>query len=200
MTYAAYVITNLVSGKRYIGITRRALHRRWSDHKVSARKGVKTALASAIRKYGEEAFSIQHIASASSVDNLQALEIVLIRQEGTLAPGGYNLTTGGEGVRGLPAYVRQRIGDANRGRRHTPEAKALIGMASKGHQVSEQTKDRIRSKHVGKILSAEHREKLAAAKLGKKLPPRSLEHSRKISEGLVRAHERRRLAAQQGPE
>lgn len=132
MIYAAYVITNLVSGKRYIGITRRALHRRWSDHKVSARKGAKTALAGAIRKYGEGSFSIQQIASASSIDNLQALEIELIRQEKTLAPRGYNLTAGGEGVKGLPADVLRRIADANRGRQHTPEARALIGKASKG--------------------------------------------------------------------
>jgi hypothetical protein len=44
---------------------------------------------------------------------------------------------------------------------------------------------------IAAVISEEHRAKLSAAKLGKKLPKRSSEHCKKISEGLFRAWERR---------
>jgi len=188
----AYRITNAATGRCYIGVTVRGLRRRWTDHLRAARNGVKTALYAAIRKHGEQAFSIEHIASATSRELLKALERAIIDQDCTLAPGGYNLTRGGDGVDGLPDNIRARIAESNRGRTHTPEARALIGAASRGHAVPPDVRERISQKHLGKKLSLEHRAKLSAAKIGKKLPPRSAEHAARISAGLVRAHAKRR--------
>lgn len=66
------------------------------------------------------------------------------------------------------------------------------GEGNPGCPKSLETREKIRKKHLGKKLSDEHRMKLSAAKLGKKMPPRTPEHSARISEGLVRAHARRK--------
>ena len=60
-----------------------------------------------------------------------------------------------------------------------------------GYKIPEVTRKKMRLAHLGKKLSSEHRAKLSAAKTGKKMPPRSTEHSRKISEGLKAAWKRR---------
>lgn len=69
------------------------------------------------------------------------------------------------------------------------------GEGNPGCPKSPETREKIRQKHLGKTLSDEHRMKLSVAKLGKKMPPRTLEHSARISEGLVRAHARRKAQA-----
>lgn len=103
--FIAYCITNQVNGKRYIGITKRSLTLRFSGHVLAAQKGGHNGLRNAIRKYGAEAFKIEHIASAFDRDSLLDLECLLIAQEGTLTPHGYNLTTGGEQTEFAPEVL-----------------------------------------------------------------------------------------------
>jgi len=193
--YEAYVITCAVSSKRYIGITTCGLARRWAEHRRSARRGIATALYAAITKYGDDAFTITPIACAIDRDALKDLERLLIAQENTLAPHGYNLTRGGDGVDGLPAEIIARTAQKNIGRKHSNEARERIGAASRGHPVSLDVRQAISLARKGKPLSAEHRQKLSTAKLGKALPARSEEHCLRIAEGLRRAHERKRQAA-----
>jgi group I intron endonuclease len=192
--YRAYAITNLATGKLYVGITVRSLRRRWTDHLRAARDGVNTALYRAMRKHGVISFSIVQIASALSREALKALEKDLIAQYGSLAPRGYNLTKGGDGVDGMHPDIVARTAEKNRGRRHTETARLAIGAAHSGHEVTAATRAAIGAAHRGKKLSEEHRQKLSIAKLGKKMPPRTPEHAARISAGLVAAHARRRLA------
>ena len=192
-SYQAYLITNKVTGKCYVGITSRGYMNRWKAHiKESGWSRGGWALHSAIRKYGVDSFIVEWIASSWTWECLCEAERVLIAQYNTISPNGYNMTSGGEGVCGLSESMRMQISAKNRGRKHTVDAKEKIGNASRGHEVSPETRELIRSKHIGKKLSEEHKAKLSAAKTGKTLPPRSSEHSARISEGLRRAHARRR--------
>jgi len=186
-----YVITNRTNGKQYIGVTCRGVHRRWLAHLCSARKGVKTAFYNAIRKYGADMFVVEELACVLRRDDTAEIESLLIKQFNTKAPYGYNLTDGGDGVRGLPSDIVELIATKNRGRKQSDEAKRRIGEASKGHPVSAETRCKIGSSHRGKVLTEEHKAKLAAAKQGRKRSPRSPEHSRRISEGLYRAWEKK---------
>ena len=96
-----YAITNLVNGKRYIGMTEQSLRLRWSQHKKVAAAGVDTAIHHAIRKYGSENFKIEPLASilpSMGRKTLCEIERVIIAQEGTMSPAGYNLTPGGDGL------------------------------------------------------------------------------------------------------
>lgn len=193
MNYTVYVVTNAVTSRQYVGMTMQPLRKRWTAHLRAARDGVKTALYRAIRKHGVEQFEIQPFASAFTREGLGELESLVIKQLGSKAPRGYNLTDGGEGVIGLPPESRARCG--RRGYKHTPEARRRISEASKGHGVGEAQRAAIGAAHKGKSLTPEHRAKLAAAKLGRSMPTRTEEHKRRISEGLVRAHARRAAAA-----
>jgi group I intron endonuclease len=116
-----YAITNVVNGKRYIGMTMSKLGRRWTEHKNAAKSGVKTALYEAIRKYGADSFTIEALVTVSEGGRavLAGLERRLIAEHGTLAPGGYNMTLGGDG---LPAGE----GNPNLGRKATAEHKAKV--------------------------------------------------------------------------
>jgi group I intron endonuclease len=188
----AYLITNTTNGRRYIGITVGRLQRRWAEHQRLARNGSPAAIHAAIRCYGVAAFTVTELAHALRRADLGALEAQLISQLGTKAPHGYNLTDGGEGVRGLdPSRVKQ-IADKNRGRKHSEASRKAIGEARRGHEVTQETREAIGAARRGKPLSDEHRAKLAQSKQGKKMPPRSDEHRQRIALGLKRAHARRK--------
>lgn len=195
MATIIYLVTNRVTGKMYIGLTCQPIQRRWRAHVQLARKGLKTALSAAILKYGAEAFSIIQVATCLSRDVAGKVEADLIRQHGTKAPRGYNLTDGGEGVAGLPREIIERTAAKNRGRKHSDESRALIALAGTGRLKSAQARLAISASRSGKPLSSEHRAKLSAAKLGRRMPPRSDEHRSRISDGLRRAHATRKGAA-----
>jgi len=96
-----YVVTNLINGKRYIGLTETTLVRRWAQHVKSASMGSTTAIHRAIRKNGKAAFAITELAclpAGSSRRLLCEMERMFIAKEGTLAPNGYNMTPGGDGM------------------------------------------------------------------------------------------------------
>jgi hypothetical protein len=89
-----YLITNLINGKKYVGQTIRPLSVRWYFHVHQTNCRV---MARAIKKYGKENFTIEELFKAQSQEELDRKEIEFILALNTLAPGGYNLTEGGNG-------------------------------------------------------------------------------------------------------
>ncbi len=171
-----YIITNTVTGKRYVGITRTALKTRWLKHLSCARKPVHP-LSHAMAKYGAENFTVEHVASAKTWEDLQALERFMIIQENTrLEDGlGYNATSGGERLAGYFQSIetRRRQSEAQRGRKHTPEAKARISQSKIGkplspeHRLAVSIAQKGNKSSVGRVLSQETREKISKALTGK---------------------------------
>lgn len=100
MIGSVYKITNLANQKAYIGITTRDPMQRWWEHCNSAQNGSDYFVHQAIRKYGEENFSVAVIAQTKSLEDLKELEIILIKQHGThmSLQKGYNKTWGGDGA------------------------------------------------------------------------------------------------------
>ena len=92
-----YRLTNLVTGKTYIGKTV-CFKRRMYEHKRSKSK---TYLHSSIRKHGWDNFKKEIIIDDVPEEDLSNLEISYIEVENTVAPNGYNLTLGGEGASGF---------------------------------------------------------------------------------------------------
>src|ERR1700685_1141752 len=117
MAFLLYKITHRDSGRGYVGVTTKTVPHRWSCHVAqSTQKGVTNALARAIRKYGREAFDIQHIATAFDRGGMLELERLLIIQENTRPPCGFNLTAGGEGVFDPSEETRQRMSARQKGK------------------------------------------------------------------------------------
>jgi len=130
----AYLATNKVNGKGYVGITTRSIDRRWNEH-ITYPHCSGQLLHKAIQKYGTDAFEVQHIASAiGDLSNLKEIEKTLIQQYQTYIPKGYNLTLGGEGVYGLKKTPEQieRWRLANVGRKASDETKQKMSDARTG--------------------------------------------------------------------
>lgn len=137
--FLIYVATNNFNGKRYVGMTSMALRRRVQSHNLVAAKGSKTILHNAIRKHGPDAFVFEHVATCRNRVDMQAAEIAMIQQEGTLYPAGYNMTAGGDGFHGRRSRKSVEQGAAKIKAAHaarTPEEKAAwaakISAAKKG--------------------------------------------------------------------
>jgi hypothetical protein len=93
--YKLYLITNQVNGKLYVGITISPLWQRFNGHKAAAKKGLKTKLYNAMRRYGVDKFTIQLLRNdAKSFSELQEQEIIEIASRGTIE-NGYNVSPGG---------------------------------------------------------------------------------------------------------
>lgn len=87
-----YILTS-PSNKQYVGITtKRRFEKRMSAHR-STRSSCRY-LRNAIQKHGWESFKVEK--KEVPVHKLNKLEKETIKRLNTLAPNGYNLTTGGE--------------------------------------------------------------------------------------------------------
>ena len=93
-----YLATNLVNGKRYVGITAKTLEQRAYNHIYRAMKvGATQAISMAIRKYGPEMFRFRALKITGTIDEAKSDEIRLIA---ALRPE-YNMTLGGDGIWGF---------------------------------------------------------------------------------------------------
>jgi group I intron endonuclease len=95
-----YLITNKKTGKKYVGQTIKTLKRRWSLHLSDATRGSAMYLHRAIRKYGEENFSVKPLHVCESREELNLSEVFYISLLRTKSPKGYNMSDGGQGAVG----------------------------------------------------------------------------------------------------
>ena len=107
-----YLITNTINGKRYVGQTARTLDARWWQHcnKTSARH----YLHRAIQKYGKENFSKEIICEPPTRELTNEIESYYIARYNSMAPHGYNLTTGGD-CPTLSAESRKKMSISRKG-------------------------------------------------------------------------------------
>lgn len=165
--FVAYKITNLINGKNYIGIHKHGLKygeiKRWKDHCKSKNKSI---IARAIRKYGKENFSFEHIASTFNSQLLLNLERFLIEQYNSIHPNGYNLNVGGQGSLNPSLIVRNKIRQKMIGNKH-----------SLGYKRTQEEIRKSAEKRKGLKLSDEALNKMRLAKIGKPSPMKGLRHS-----------------------
>jgi group I intron endonuclease len=161
-----YKITNSVNKKVYIGITSKPLQTRWSGHLVQLRQGNKRALYNAIRKYGQENFSIEEIDRAITAEELGMLEQKYILQYNSFGPGGYNMCAGGIGPLGLL---------------HSEETKNKIKAAIKNKPpCSEKTRKKLSIAATGRKIPVEAVARQVAKRTGAK---RTMEQCAAITAG-----------------
>jgi group I intron endonuclease len=137
--YLVYVHTS-PSGKSYVGLTNN-YKRRCKEHKITHLSEC-VNIARAIKKYGWDNFTHTIVDSGLSLDVANELEEFLIEELNTLAPNGYNLTTGGN-ARIKSPESKAKTSASLMGRVFTAEHKDKIGAVHRGKVLSEITKQRI---------------------------------------------------------
>lgn len=168
--FQAYLLTCLVTGKQYVGITARGLNRRWTEHRYNARSRRSDMLIGrAIAKHGAENFRMEALCSSRTWGGICAAEALLIIQHGTKSPQGYNLTDGGEGPFGFkhtPEAI-ERSAAKHRGRPCHPNTRAAAVRTHLGKPKSAATRAKMAAARTGEVRSAETRAKISAAKMGR---------------------------------
>lgn len=93
-----YRIQNIVSGKSYIGETKKAdVETRWKGHIQAISRGQGCpALRDAIKKYGWDKFKFTVLIVCFDEDRF-IYEREYIKKYNSVVPNGYNITSGGEG-------------------------------------------------------------------------------------------------------
>jgi group I intron endonuclease len=124
---------------KYIGYTSHSLEKRWSQHISAAKTGYSQVLYNAIRKYGENSFSIESIYTHEDTKHLRdVMEPKFIEEYRTHVKygSGYNLTEGGEGCIGwIPTEeTKKRISEATKGKKRSKETCERISKSKKGCQ------------------------------------------------------------------
>lgn len=162
-----YAITNIASGKRYIGSS--VYHkRRWALHRSTLKRGVhhNIHLQRSWNKYGEDSFSFS-LVKECELDALFEREThhILAAKSG---PGSYNIAPVGGSTLGI------KLGPKS------DEFKKMVSRVHKGKVVSEETRALLSEINRGKKLSEEH--KAAISRAGFNRAPPSDETRKKLSE------------------
>ena len=127
-----YKITNILTDKKYIGLTTRSLEERFRKHlfdAFDARR--KNAIHYALRKYGKKNFVIEAIFESNSLNELNDKENYFIQKYDTLYPNGYNLIVGG-GVRIVSEITKNRMRKAQLGKKQSKKTRKKRSDSLKG--------------------------------------------------------------------
>lgn len=155
------------NGKAYIGITSKTARLRLSGHRTEMRAGSRCPVHRALKKWPD--VTSETLVVSDDWAYLCDIERRAIKAFGTLKPGGYNLTEGGDGVVGL----RPRLGIP-----HTAESKAKMSARRKGRPLSPSQRANVVAALVGNQYglghqqSDEHRNAIRTGHLSSKRPKR----------------------------
>lgn len=152
-----YKITNKVNGMLYIGITSKSIDERWRSHQNWTRWKKPYGLHLAIREFGVDNFTIEHIASAKNFADLRQLEKQVILQYNSLSPNGYNKTKGGQGVLGYKHTIESRKKMSEKVRAAGP------------HPMPREAVEKSRLARIGQKRTDEHKKRISASRVGKGL-------------------------------
>lgn len=161
-----YSITNTVNNKRYIGISedyknRKRVHQ-WAM-KNNKHRNIK--LQRAVNKYGYDNFRFEILDSLETSDRIEALTLenrYIVKYNSY--KNGYNQSEGFEGST-LQKYSDERLEKMRvnmlgntiwKGRKHTEETKAMIGIGNKGKKVSLKTRKKLSESRKGKFLGEDN--------------------------------------------
>lgn len=142
-----YKITNKINGKLYIGQTVQTIKSRWNDHRYMARKNKQSKLYFAIKKYGEENFTIESIESVFNKKELNDREKFWISYYNT-CNSGYNIHSGGEVSTEEMEKLRLNASERMKskkywlGKKHSEDSKMRMSSSAKGRKVSQESIDK----------------------------------------------------------
>lgn len=123
-----YLITNKINDKKYVGITKYSLQKRFLNHLKYAQGNPNGYFQRAICKYGADSFNLEVLEKAESWNDLQIIEQEWIKKLKTnLSQFGYNMTEGGDGGNTLlTTSAKINVSRACIKRMHNPEQRKKV--------------------------------------------------------------------------
>lgn len=164
-----YLARNRINEKCYIGKTIKKFETRKRWHERSSIREDGWYFHRSLKRYGLDSFEWEILFESASNEELCAAEIRLISKLNTRRPNGYNLTSGGDGVRDLDSDTINRMALFHTGRKRSDETRKRISDACKGLKrrlgaiLSDETKLRISIGRKGKFHSEESKAKIGLA-------------------------------------
>ena len=140
-----YKITNKVNNKIYIGKHKHDIPELDCKYVASG-----TYINRSIRTYGIDNFTIELIDVAYTVEELNDKEIMYIDKYDSIAPNGYNLTHGGDGLLNPSQEVRDRMSKAKLGTKRTEESKLKASAKLRGIKKTPEWVEKVRASNRGK--------------------------------------------------
>lgn len=149
-----YKITNTLTGKVYIGQTKRNPHTRFDEHMND--KSSTDYFHCAVRKYGSDAFTFEVIDTASSQDELNQKEIKWIERYNAYAKdvtsNGYNTNYGGD----INPMYSEVVKEKHLASMRSDEVRSKISNTMKTHIAN------------GEFFTDEHRRRISESMKGNK--------------------------------
>ena len=168
-----YKITNKQNGKCYIRQAVKYLSQsknkwgaqgRWKSHireALSCKKDHCKALNNAIRKYGQNSFTIEVICE-TDMDNIDDKEIQYINHYNSLVPNGYNLKTGG--AKGKDSKeTRTKKQKMRIGKKHSENVKMNISKGQIGNRRNKKPRKYPEDNYLPKYINAVRNNKTVIA-------------------------------------
>ena len=185
---------------RYVGVVLtegKTIQKRFKQHCEPKGTGSGAPyLHAAIQKHGREWFHTEQIDEGSTPEQAAKLERRWIKDLGTKAPNGYNITEGGIGNKGAErtAEWRANLSKSGRCRNFSPEHCQHLSESHQGaknhrfgkspsNEVRQRMSESLKQAYKDNPRSAECRAKLSAALMGHK-PTRTGPHSPETIERL----------------
>jgi len=136
-----YLITNKITGKKYVGQTVGSLLDRWKSH--CNKKSFCRRLKHSIEKHGSENFEIKVLVRCDSIEEMNHREAYYIRLFSTLVPNGYNLKTGGSNSL-ASAETKAKMSVSQKGikKPRSEEHARKLGLTKLGTRQSQEEKDK----------------------------------------------------------
>lgn len=129
--YTVYCHTNLINGKKYIGITKNSPKKRWGRNGIHYKKC--TLFWKAIQKYGWNNFSHEILDTNLTEEEAIQKEREYIEKWNTMKFNGYNLTSGGEINKKISNEYRQHLKESHLGIKYSETTKKNMSKAKIGH-------------------------------------------------------------------
>jgi group I intron endonuclease len=164
--YKVYMHTNMTNGKKYIGITRQELNKRWKSG--NGYNG--TYFANAIQKYGWDRFKHEAMLQNLTKEEAEMFEVEMIKYYKTTDRSfGYNIANGGNGIGVHTEETKLKIGKANTGKKRSKEFvenqknRMKLNNPNIGRKHTNDARKKIGKAHKGRRHSDEHNKNLGAA-------------------------------------
>ena len=121
-SYIVYCHTLKTDGRKYIGITKNSIRKRWGKD-GSKYKGC-TFFLHAIQKYGWDAFEHEVLYQNFTQQDAERYEKELIEKYDTRNHSkGFNIREGGGNKSSIDESTKQKLREANLGKKHTDESR-----------------------------------------------------------------------------